>query len=101
MDRVEVTATGLRDDRLFAIVGPDGVTVWQGAVPRMATIRARCVGTTLVLGAADADDLTIEVVTDAARRVEVDVEKWPGLARTAYRGPGAPHDGRHRRPRLR
>lgn len=70
--------TGLPADRLFAIVGPDGVMVWQGEVPRMAAIRVRHTGTTLVLGAPGADDLTVEVVTDAARSVEVDVEKWPG-----------------------
>jgi len=78
LDQAEVTMTGLPGDRLFAIVGPDGAMVWQGAVPRMATIRAGYTGTTLLLGAPDADDLTVEVVTDAARSVDVDVEKWPG-----------------------
>ncbi len=79
LDRAEVTATGLSGDRLFAIVGPDRAIVWQGAVPRMAAIRASYTGTALVLGAPDTDDLTVEVVTDADRRVEVDVEKWPGV----------------------
>jgi uncharacterized protein len=79
VDHAEVTMTGLPEDRLFAIVGSDGVTVWQGAAPRMATIRACYTGTTLVLSAPDADDLTVEVVTDAARSVDVDVEKWPGV----------------------
>lgn len=78
VDHAEVTMAGLPEDRLFAIVGPDGVTVWQGAVPRMAAIRARYTETTLVLSAPDADDLTVEVVTDAGRSVDVDVEKWPG-----------------------
>jgi uncharacterized protein YcbX len=78
VDEVEVTRTGLPADRLFAIVDLDGVTVWQGAVPRMASIRAGYAGPTLVLSAPDADDLTVEVVTDAAHRVDVDVEKWPG-----------------------
>lgn len=71
--------TGLPADRLFAIVGPDGAMVWQGAVRRMATIRAGYVGTTLVLSAPDRDDLTVEVVTDGAHSVDVDVEKWPGV----------------------
>lgn len=79
MDHAEVTATGLPDDRLFAIVDPDGALAWQGETPRMATIRARCVGTTLVLSAPDAGELAVEVVTDAARSVDVDVEKWPGV----------------------
>lgn len=70
--------TGLPGDRLFAIVGPDGGMVLQAVVPRMAAIRASYSGTTLVLGAPGADDLTVEVVTDAARSVDVDVEKWPG-----------------------
>ena len=71
--------TGLAWDRLFAIVGPDGEMVWQGEVPRMATIRARCSGTTLVLSAPGMDDLTVEVVTDTAHSACVDVEKWPGV----------------------
>ncbi|TDV54221.1 MOSC domain-containing protein [Actinophytocola oryzae] len=78
MDRAEVGMTGLPDDRLFSVVGPDGSMVWQGAVPRMATIRARRVGAALVLGAPGTEDLTVEVVTDATRSVAVDVEKWPG-----------------------
>ncbi|GAB3464971.1 MOSC N-terminal beta barrel domain-containing protein [Actinophytocola sediminis] len=76
--RAEITMTGVTDDRLFAIVGPDGLTVWQGAVPRMAAIRASYTGTTLVLGAPGTDDLTVAVRTDPAHAVAVDVEKWPG-----------------------
>jgi uncharacterized protein len=78
LEHAEVTMTGLPGDRLFAIVGPDGGTVWQGEAPRMATIQARYAGTTLVLSAPDTDDLAVEVVTDAAHSVDVDVEKWPG-----------------------
>jgi uncharacterized protein len=78
LDHAEITMTGLPGDRLFAIVGLDGVAVWQGAVPRMATIRAWYARTTLVLSAPGVDDLTVEVVADAARSVDVDVEKWPG-----------------------
>lgn len=70
--------TGLPADRLFVIVGPDRLHVWQGAVPRMATIQARYAGTTLVLSAPGADDLTVDVATDAAHAIDVDVEKWPG-----------------------
>jgi MOSC domain-containing protein len=79
VDHAEVTMTGLPGDRLFAIVGPNGANVWQGAVPRMATIQASYTGTTLVLSAPDADDLTVEVVSDTARGMDVDVEKWPGV----------------------
>jgi uncharacterized protein len=78
LDRAQVTMTGLPGDRLFAIVGPDGEMVLQGAVPRMATIRAGYSGTTLVLSAPDMDDLSMEVVTDAAHTIDANVEKWPG-----------------------
>jgi MOSC domain-containing protein len=78
LDHAEVGMTGLPGDRLFAIVGADRAVVWQGAVPRMATIRASFAGSTLVLSAPGTDEVAVEVVTDAARSVEVDVEKWPG-----------------------
>lgn len=78
VDHTEITMTGLPEDRLFAIVDPDGVTIWQGAVPKMATIRPKYAGTTLVLSAPNTDDLTVEVVTDTASSADVDVEKWPG-----------------------
>jgi uncharacterized protein YcbX len=78
VEQAEVAMTGLPGDRLFAIVGPDGRMVLQGTVPRMAAIGASYSGTTLVLSAPDVEDLTVEVVTDATRSVDVDVEKWPG-----------------------
>jgi hypothetical protein len=78
VERAEITATGLAHDRLFAVVGTDGVTVWQAEAPRLATVRCRILhgGTKLVLGAPDADDLTLDVVPEGAVR-SVDVEKWP------------------------
>ena len=71
--------TGLPDDRLFAVVGMDGAIVWQGAVPRLATVQARLAhgGTTLALSAPGADDLTVDVIPDGPVR-SVDVDKWPG-----------------------
>jgi uncharacterized protein len=79
VDHTEITMTGPPDDRLFAVVGTDGVTVWQGEVPRMATVRARLVhdGTKLALSAPGADELTVDVDPDGPVR-PVDVEKWPG-----------------------
>jgi uncharacterized protein len=79
VEHIEVTMTGPPDDRLFAVVGVDGVTVWQGAVPRMATVQARLQhgGTKLALSAPGADDLTVDVNPDGPVR-SVDVEKWPG-----------------------
>ena len=79
VEHTEITMTGPPDDRLYAVVGPDGKTVWQGAVPRLATVRARLAhgGATLALSAPDADDLTVDVSQDGSVR-SVDVEKWPG-----------------------
>ena len=79
VEHTDVTMTGPPDDRLFAVVGMDGVTVWQGAVPRLATVRARlgCGGTALMLSAPGVDDLTVDVDPDGPVR-SVDVEKWSG-----------------------
>jgi hypothetical protein len=78
VDRAELTPTGLAHDRLFAIVGADGMTVCQPEAPRQATVRCRMPhgGTKLVLSAPDADDLTLDVRAKGAVR-PVDVEKWP------------------------
>lgn len=79
VEHTEITMTGPPDDRLFAVVGLDGKTVWQGAAPQLATVRARLAngGTTLTLRAPEADDLTMDVSQDGPVR-SVDVEKWPG-----------------------
>lgn len=79
VEQTEVTMTGPPEDRLFAVVGTDGTTVWQGAVPRMATVAARLAngGATLALSAPGAGELTVDVRTDGPVR-PVDVEKWPG-----------------------
>lgn len=79
VDHVEVAMTGLLDDRLFAVVGLGGETLWQGAAPHLATIRPRldADGATLVLRAPGTDDLTVSVAPDGPV-LPVDVEKWPG-----------------------
>ncbi|GAA2778402.1 MOSC N-terminal beta barrel domain-containing protein [Crossiella cryophila] len=79
LERAEVTPTGLAHDRLFAVVGPDGDTCWQGATPRLAVIRGqlRHEGAKLALSAPGADELVLDVATDGAAR-PVEVEKWPG-----------------------
>ncbi|PWK77478.1 MOSC domain-containing protein [Lentzea atacamensis] len=41
VERAEVTLAGLAHERLFAIVGPDRMTVRQGEAPRPATVRGR------------------------------------------------------------
>lgn len=79
VEHTEVTMTGPPDDRLFAVVGMDGATVWQGAVPRLATVQPRLAhgGATLTLSAPGAGDLTVDVSPDGPVRC-VDVDKWPG-----------------------
>lgn len=76
LERGEVTLAGLAHDRTYAIVDPSGAFVWQGAVPRMATVRGRLVGAGIVLSAPGADDLEVSAVD--GRVMSVDVEKWPG-----------------------
>lgn len=79
VERAEVTPTGLACDRLFAVVGPDGSTVWQGEAPRLAVIRGRLQheGAKLELSAPGAGELVLDVAADGETR-PVDVEKWPG-----------------------
>ncbi|MFC6094567.1 MOSC domain-containing protein [Saccharothrix lopnurensis] len=79
VDRVELTPTGPPHDRLFAVVGPEGQTVWQGEAPLLAVVRGRVLeeGAKLELSAPGADDLVLDVAVDGQVR-PVDVEKWPG-----------------------
>jgi uncharacterized protein YcbX len=79
VERAVITPAGLPFDRLFAVVGPDGSTVWQGEAPRLAVIRGRLAhdGAKLELGAPGAGELVLDVAADGEIR-PVDVEKWPG-----------------------
>lgn len=78
-ERAEVASTGLPHDRLFAVVGPDGKTAWQGETPRLATIRGRVLdgGAKLSLSAPGAGELVLDVAVAGPVR-PVDVDKWPG-----------------------
>jgi uncharacterized protein len=77
LERSEVTLAGLTHDRTFAVVDQSGTAVWQGAVPRMATVVGRILGATMVLSAPGADDLEVDLAA-GGQVVPVDVEKWPG-----------------------
>jgi uncharacterized protein len=79
VEQAEVTSTGLAHDRLFAVVGPDGATTWQGETPRLATVQGRILhqGAKLALSAPGTGELVLDVVVDGASR-PVDVDKWPG-----------------------
>lgn len=78
VERAEVTPTGLVNDRLFAVVGPNGETAWQGEAPRLAVVQGRMLhgGAKLALRAPGAGEFVLDVADDPAR--PVDVEKWPG-----------------------
>ncbi len=78
VERAAVTPTGLPHDRLFAVVGTDGSTVWQGEAPRLAVIRGRLhEDAKLELSAPGAGELVLDVAEHGKTR-PVDVEKWPG-----------------------
>lgn len=80
VEHTEITMTGPSDDRLFVVVDPDGTTVSQGTVPRLATIQAGLAhgGAKLTLTAPDTGDLVVDVTPDGPERA-VNVEKWPGI----------------------
>ncbi|HEU5471063.1 MAG TPA: MOSC N-terminal beta barrel domain-containing protein [Actinophytocola sp.] len=77
LERSEVTPAGLTHDRTFAVVDRSGASLWQGAVPRMATVRGRVLGAGIVLSAPGADDLEVDAAA-GGRTLAVEVEKWPG-----------------------
>jgi uncharacterized protein YcbX len=79
LERSEVTLAGLTHDRTYAVVDRSGASVWQGAVPRLATVRGRVLdaGAGIVLSAPGAEDLPVGAPSDGQVRA-VDVEKWPG-----------------------
>ncbi len=79
LERSAVTSAGLTHDRTYAVVDRSGECLWQGAVPRMATVRGRVLdsGAVIVLSAPGADDLVVETRADG-RFLAVAVEKWPG-----------------------
>lgn len=77
LERSEVSLAGLTHDRTFAVVDRSGATVWEGAVPRLTTVRVRMPGTGIVLSAPGVADLEVAVATEG-RVLAVDVEKWPG-----------------------
>jgi uncharacterized protein YcbX len=81
VDRAEVTWTGLRHDRSFMLVQPDGTFLSQRTVPAMAPLRVAVIGDTLRFsadGAEGADDLEVPVLYDGKRRDVSLFNKWYG-----------------------
>src|SRR3954464_5225790 len=63
VNRSQVSGIGLRHDRTFMLVNPDGSFVSQRTVPAMAPLRAVVLGDgeRLLLSVEGADDLEVEV----------------------------------------
>jgi uncharacterized protein YcbX len=78
VDSAEVTSTGLRHDRSFMLVQPDGTFLSQRVVPSMAPLRVAVLGDTLRLSADGADDLEVPILYDGKRRDVSLFKKWFG-----------------------
>ncbi|GAB2684315.1 MOSC domain-containing protein [Kribbella swartbergensis] len=80
VQQAEVGPTGLRYDRTFMLVEPDGTFLSQRSLPAMATLRAEVLddGAALRLAADGAPDLEIPVRYDGKRRDVSLFGKWFG-----------------------
>ena len=78
VETAEVGPTGLRDDRTFMLVEPDGTFLSQRKLPAMATLHAELAVDHLRLSADNAPDLEIEIRYDGKRRDVSLFEKWFG-----------------------
>ncbi|HEY0471336.1 MAG TPA: MOSC N-terminal beta barrel domain-containing protein [Kribbella sp.] len=78
VDRAEVTPTGLRHDRSYLLVEPDGTFLSQRTVPAMAPLRVAVLGDTLRLSADGAEDLEVPIRYDGKRRDVSLFDQWFG-----------------------
>ncbi|HZX03525.1 MOSC domain-containing protein, partial [Kribbella sp.] len=78
VESAEVGPTGLRDDRLFMLVEPDGTFLSQRKLPAMATLHASLSGDVLRLSGPAAPDLEIPIRYDGKRRDVSLFGKWFG-----------------------
>jgi len=80
VERTDVLATGLRHDRTFMLVDPDGTFLSQRTVPAMAALHAEVLrdGDALKFSADGADDLEVPVAYDGKRRDVSLFERWFG-----------------------
>jgi len=78
VDRAAVGPTGLRDDRNFMLVEPDGSFLSQRSLPAMASLRAELLGDGLRLSGPAAPDLDIQIRCDGKRRDVSLFGKWFG-----------------------
>ena len=77
-DRAEVGPTGLRNDRNFMLVEPDGTFLSQGSLPAMASLRAEIDGDSLRLSGPGAPNLEIPIQYDGKRRDVSLFDRWFG-----------------------
>jgi len=78
VNRAEVGPAGLRDDRNFMLVEPDGTFLSQRSLPAMASLRAEIDGDALWLSGPGAPDLEIQIQYDGKRRDVSLFGKWFG-----------------------
>ena len=78
VDRADVGPAGLRDDRSFMLVEPDGTFLSQRSLPAMASLRAEIAGEALRLSGPGAPDLEIPIQYDGKRRDVSLFGKWFG-----------------------
>lgn len=80
VEQAEVTPTGLRHDRSFMLVQPDGTFLSQRKLPAMAPLQVSVLrdGEALLLSADGADDLEVPVRYDGKRRDVSLFGKWFG-----------------------
>ena len=78
VEQAEVGPTGLRNDRNFMLVEPDGSFLSQRSLPAMATLRAELLGDTVRLSGPGAPDLELEIQYDGKRRDVSLFGKWFG-----------------------
>lgn len=78
VEQAEVGPTGLRHDRNFMLVEPDGTFLSQRVVPAMAPLRVEVLDDALRLSAAGAEDVVVPVQYDGKRRDVSLFGKWFG-----------------------
>ncbi|WP_329484420.1 MOSC domain-containing protein [Kribbella sp. NBC_01484] len=79
VDQAEVGPAGLRNDRNFMLVEPDGTFLSQRSLPAMAALRAELAGDAIRLSGPGAPDLEIPIQYDGKRRDVSLFGKWFGL----------------------
>ncbi len=78
VEQAEVGPTGLRHDRNFMLIEPDGTFLSQRSLPAMAALRAEILGDSVRFSADGAPDLEVPIQYDGKRRDVSLFGKWFG-----------------------